>query len=173
MLRTPPNDSLYHWQSTTTPYPFVTVTAFSWRGSGEVGKRILRDRRELRQRVQEQWGIDETTSTRSSWAAAQWRDYYDWERILGASQPTFEPNLLVELGYREDSFFCEAFRFHRLGISTKTSAIVIGDFCQSIFGKLPPPGEMVGGVLIRDPHDGANQILWLGFILQASRMVLG
>jgi hypothetical protein len=149
----------------TAPAPHVQITALV--PSSCAWTAIRGKRRNCDRIIQEAWHLREGTS----WTAEDWVNHDDWRRLGFLHTEPVPLNLLVMVGYGADPFFSEGIRLQASQKPLSKLAVSLGQFLSDRLVSLPLPQQERDGVIIKDLAGTSNQILWLGFLLQAARSV--
>jgi hypothetical protein len=151
----------------TNPSPHVQIGALL---PGSCQWEAVRSKRHAtNQLILQSWNL----KPGAEWTAEDWRNHQDWKR-LGYLHTEFVPlNALVMVGYGGEPFFYEGIRLDDKKRQTSKLAIALGQFLSDRLVALPLPQRERDGVIVKDLNGPGNQVLWLGFLLQAARLVWG
>lgn len=148
-----------------TPSPHVQISALA--PNSCPWDTVRSKRHSTNKLIQESWHLREGTD----WSAEDWVNYSDWKKLGYLHTEPVAFNLLVMVGYGPEPFFYEGIRLLIPNTPTSKLAITLGQFLADRLVSLPLPQRERDGVIIKDLTGPNNQILWLGFLLQAARSI--
>lgn len=149
----------------TTPSPHVQVSALA---PNSCAWDTVRSKQHANNKlIQESWQLRDGTN----WTAEDWINYSDWKKLGYLHTEPVPLNLLVLVGYGTEPFFYQGIRLSMPNKPVSKLAIALGQFLSDRLTGLPLPQRERDGVIVKDLDGPSNQILWLGFLLQAARSI--
>ena len=163
------HEPIYAWRDPAHPYGNITITAIDWWHKPD-SKAIEANRRRMVNLVVTKWHLQPPSF---SWKAIQRADFEVWDALLGAVRGEDRlPNTLVRLAYADQVFFLNGFRLRVLGVNQQDLYDRFGRLLTRRFMTLPPPWELRGGIIIKEPSEDPNWFLWLETIFDAAKETL-
>jgi hypothetical protein len=149
----------------TAPSPHIQIGALV---PGSCAWNTIQGKRHATNRIiQDSWHLKDGTER----TAEDYLNHADWKKLGYLRTEPYPLNVLVVAGYGTEPFFFEGIRLQAHKTPLSKQAFTLGQFLGDRLVSLPLPQQERDGVIIKDLMGASNQILWLGFLLQAARSV--